>query len=315
LPSGREFFIKPFVHMVRSLDTALGQNFDIIHCHYTTLADLIMLGLTRHLKNCLFTAHNNFCEINQGSPRDLAFHTFPTAPFISISNSQRTKGLNFVKTIYHGINIDLYQFCPAPKTTGHNDYMFWIGRISPQKGIVEALKTSRRSGKKLLFTATINNQDSQTYFSQSVEPLLDDSNTIPVPELDLAGKNRYFQNAKLFLFPLRWEEPFGLTLIESMACGTPVVTFARGSVPEIVKDGETGFIVNPEDDDIRGSWIIKKTGIEGLCEAVQRIYSMPENEYHQMRANCRQHVEANFTVERMVDEYERVYYEVLKKQR
>lgn len=102
-------------------------------------------------------------------------------------------------------------------------------------------------------------------------------------------------------------------MIESMACGTPVVAFARGSVPEIIKDGETGFIVNPSDDDIRGNWIIKKTGIEGLCEAVERIYSMPEKQYLEMRKACRAHVEKHFTVERMVDEYEKVYEEILAK--
>lgn len=100
-------------------------------------------------------------------------------------------------------------------------------------------------------------------------------------------------------------------MIEAMACGTPVVAYARGSVPEVIKDGETGFIVNPSDTDIRGNWIIKKTGIEGLCEAVERIYSMPEDQYRQMRRNCRAHVEKNFTVERMVDEYEKVYKEIL----
>ena len=98
-----------------------------------------------------------------------------------------------------------------------------------------------------------------------------------------------------------------------MSCGTPVVTFAKGSIPEIIKDGETGFIINPSDDDIRGNWIIKKTGIEGLCEAVERIYSMPEDRYKEMRQACRVHVENNFTIEHMVDQYVEVYKEILAK--
>ena len=100
-------------------------------------------------------------------------------------------------------------------------------------------------------------------------------------------------------------------MVEAMATGTPVVAFARGSVPEVVKDGQTGFIVNPSDDDIRGDWIIKKTGFEGLIEAVGKIYSMPKDQYQQMRLACRTYVEKNFTVEAMVDAYEKVYEQIL----
>ena len=121
----------------------------------------------------------------------------------------------------------------------------------------------------------------------------------------------FYGRAKALLYPIEWEEPFGLVLIESMACGTPIVAFARGSIPEVVIDGETGFIVNPSDSDIRGNFIIKKTGKEGLKEAVEKIYAMSEAEYRQMRLNCRKHVEANFTVEKMVDGYEKVYQKLL----
>jgi glycosyltransferase involved in cell wall biosynthesis len=100
-------------------------------------------------------------------------------------------------------------------------------------------------------------------------------------------------------------------MIEAMACGTPVVAYARGSVPEVIKDGETGFIINSSENDIRGNWIVKKTGIDGLCEAVEKIYSMPQEQYHQMRRNCRAHVEKRFTIERMIEEYVRIYYQIL----
>ncbi len=132
-------------------------------------------------------------------------------------------------------------------------------------------------------------------------------------DLSLDQKIIFYKKAKCFLYPLMWDEPFGYIFLESMACGTPVVAFARGSVPEVVKDGETGFIVNSSPEDIRGNFVIKKTGIDGLCEAVERIYAMPEEEYRQMRGNCRGHVERNFTVERMVDEYEKVYEKILSK--
>jgi glycosyltransferase involved in cell wall biosynthesis len=98
---------------------------------------------------------------------------------------------------------------------------------------------------------------------------------------------------------------------ESMACGTPVITYARGSAPEIIIDGVTGFLVNQSEELKRGNWIIKKTGIDGLCEAIERIYTMPENQYRQIRKACRTHVEQNFTVEKMIDGYEKVYEKIL----
>lgn len=99
-----------------------------------------------------------------------------------------------------------------------------------------------------------------------------------------------------------------------MSCGTPIIAYAKGAIPEIIDDGVTGFIVNSSDDDIRGEWIVKKTGVDGLCEAIEKIYSMPEGEYQKMRQNCRTHVEKNFTARRMVEEYLKIYKEVVSKQ-
>jgi len=317
LPTGREFFLKPYLHMIKSLDTITDNNFDIIHCHFTTLTDQILLGLTRNVPNCLFTAHIYFPTKKENHNRWSSFHLFPNTQFVSISDNQRNSyRLNFIKTVYHGINITNYPLNDNfPQT--NNEYIFWISRVSPHKGILDAIEVSNKTKKKLIFTASIslNSEEDRKYYQQFVEPKISLSNAIPIPELDLQKKVYYFQRAKLFLFPIHWEEPFGLVTIESMACGTPVVAFARGSVPEIVRDGETGFIVNSSNDDIRGNWIIEKTGIEGLCEAVERIYAMPEDQYRQMRRACRAHVEKNFTVETMVDNYEKVYLEILSRKK
>ena len=185
--------------------------------------------------------------------------------------------------------------------------MFWISRVSPTKGLIDALKTSALTKKRLVFTATVNSDVDKKFYTEEVEPLLNNSLTVPIPELDMKKKNYYYQHARLFIFPIHWEEPFGLVLIESLVCGTPVVAYARGSVPEIIKDGVTGFIVNESEETKRGDWIIKKTGIEGLCEAVEKIYSMPKDEYEKMRKTCRDDVEKRFTVERMVTDYEALY--------
>ena len=121
----------------------------------------------------------------------------------------------------------------------------------------------------------------------------------------------YYQDTKILVNPIRGEESFGLVMAEAMSCGTPVVAFAKGSVPEIIKDGITGYIINYSPKDIRGNFIIKKTGEEGIVEAVKRIYQLSKDDYEKMRKNCRKHVEENFTIKKMVDNYEKVYKKVI----
>lgn len=232
--------------------------------------------------------------------------------FVSISNSQRKSipDLNYIRTIYHGIDIN-NSFKFNEKGDG---YILWTGRAIPGKGLDIVLSVIKKTRKKAKIFPIIKEEylvwlhrevlKKRNLINQVVRIAID----FDVNRLELVD---HYQKSKLFLFPVQAEEPFGFVLIESMACGTPVVAFARGSVPEVIKDGETGFIVNPSETDIRGNWIIKKTGLEGLCEAVEKIYSMPEEQYLKMRRACRAHVEQNFTVDRMVDQYEEVYKEIL----
>ncbi|MEK7533920.1 MAG: glycosyltransferase [Patescibacteria group bacterium] len=204
--------------------------------------------------------------------------------------------------IPHGIDIEEYKYLEDDQKAN----LLWFGRIDSRlpKGAIEALVVSNTLKINLNFY--FHNEDDD-YFEKSIKPLFSSYTLVNLN----APKSSFFKNAKLFIFAGSDKELFGLVLLEAMATGTPIVCYARGAVPEIVQDGKTGFIVNPSDDDIRGDWSVKKTGIEGLSEAVERIYSMSENDYRTMRKNCRAHVEKNFTIERMVDEYEKVYNQVV----
>lgn len=213
--------------------------------------------------------------------------------------------LNFVGTIHHGIQLGKFKFSQEA-----DDYMLFIGRLVQEKGPDDAIHAAKKVKKKIKI-AFSKDQDNQDYYNSQIKQQIDSTQVEDIGMLITPRREEIMGRAKCLLFPIKWEEPFGMVMIETMACGTPVVAYARGSVPEVIKDGETGFIVNSSDSDIRGDWIIKKTGIEGLTEAVNKIYSMSKEEYQVMRCACRAHVEANFTAEKMVDNYVKVYQKIL----
>lgn len=224
--------------------------------------------------------------------------------FVSPTNIQRRRlpFFNYISTIHHGVDTNTFKF----NAEGGSDIM-WAGRAIPSKGMDLAMEVARQVEQKIKLFA-IRKKEYDTWLDSLLKQIKSATGLISI-ELDRerAGLIEPFGQSKLFLFPISWEEPFGLVLIESMSCGTPVIAYARGSVPEIIKDGKTGFLVNPSETNIRGNWIIKNTGIDGLCEAVEKIYSMPEKEYQKMRQNCRGLVEKSFSANRMVEEYLKVY--------
>jgi len=226
----------------------------------------------------------------------LSKYQYDNVPFIPIKQK-------FL--IPHGIDISDFKY----SNEGGNNIL-WFGRIDPSspKGLLESIKIAIQIKKKINIYGSIENKD---YFSKEIQPYL--NNEYINFNHGYFDKKTVIGNNKLLLLPLKWEEPFGLVMLEAMACGTPVVAFARGSVPEIIKDGETGFLVNPSNDNIRGNWKVKKTGIDGIKEAIAKIYSMPQADYKKMRLACRAHVEKNFTINRMVDKYEKLYKEIIGK--
>lgn len=283
------------------------KEFDLVHFH--TNIPLAELAFTRRLSiPCIFTLHS---VARMPELESRVMHTFKSDNnhFISISNYQRSTfpALSFLKTIYHGVDLDLFSFNPDG-----GEEMLFAGRLRKTKGVKEAIETALATKRKLLVTGALSSTD-HNYFNEVVEPLLKQHGDLLSLDKNLDRNHIYahYQKSKLTLIPIQWEEPFGLVMIESMACGTPIVAFARGSAPEIDKDGETGFVINPSDDDIRGDWIIKKTGLEGFKEAVERIYAMSDSEYKTMRQNCHTYIKSSFTLKRMFDDYEEAYKLIL----
>lgn len=303
------YFLNHVYHFMKDLEK---ESFDIIHFND---ARRFSLYFHQYLKTPFITTLHGAYAVREHDAYSIGEETrnqlelFKDLPYVSISNAQRKDlpNLRYIKTIYNAVNSKIYEFSEAG-----GEQISWLGRVTPDKGLDTAIIVAENVSKKIKASGFID-EGQRNYFDSILKPLLGkhQEHFEFITEIkNQQQKNQFLALAKAFLFPLRWEEPFGLVMIESMASGTPVVAFAKGSVSEVVKDGETGFIINPSPDDIRGNWIIKKTGIEGLCEAVERIYSLPSDQYRQMRQNCRKHVEDNFTIQRMVDEYEKVYQQI-----
>lgn len=228
--------------------------------------------------------------------------------FISISKNQRRLGpkLPYVANIYHGIDLTNLTLGLAPQ-----DYFVYLGRITEEKGLDIAISAIKATGNKLVIAGKpFGNQD-QKYFDKKISPFIDNKKIKYIGEVDEKQRQGLLSRAWGLINPIQWEEPFGLVVTEAMASGTPIITFAIGSMPEIVQDGRTGFVVKIKSNEEKNQ-IIKQTGPKGIIEAVDKLSKMPKNEYKNMRRYCRAHVEKNFTVEKMVSGYEKVYQKVLK---
>lgn len=277
--------------------------FDIFHVNISN-GEYVLPFLSSFRTPVLITLHSPFSD----GDNDLysRYKHLKNVFFVPISNYQKSKlpDLNYTKTIYHGINTDTFIPNNSAKET-----LLWSGRGVPEKGMddaIEVMRAVKRPGR-IIYSPREKYVDwANNIILNKPESVLVKEN---IPRSELISE---YQSAKLFLMPVHSDEAFGLVMIEAMACGTPVIAYAKGSVPEIIKDGETGFIVNRSEDDRRGDWIIKKTGIEGLREAAERICEMPQDEYVKMRLNCRKHVEDNFTLEKMVTHYEELYNNLKK---
>jgi glycosyltransferase involved in cell wall biosynthesis len=244
--------------------------FDVIHFH----TGYLHFAVSRYLP----VPHVTTLHGRQDIPDFVAIHErFRDVPLISISNAQRKPitSANWQATIYHGIPEDLFRFYPE-----HGEYLAFLGRISPEKGADRAIEIAKRVGMPLKIAAKVDRAD-RRYFKRVVEPLLSNPHVEWVGEITDKQKNEFLGKAYALLFPIDWPEPFGLVMIEAMACGTPVIAYDRGSVPEVMENGVTGFVVSE---------------IDQAVEAIRRVHDLN-------RLGCREVFDKRFTVTRMANDY------------
>ena len=251
--------------------------FDIIHNHF----DFLPLTYSGLVETPVVTTIHGF-----SSPSIVPVYKKynDRGHYVAISDADKSPELDYIATIHHGIDVAQFPFSSAK-----GEYLLFFGRIHPHKGVYEAIQVAQRIGKKLVIAGIIQDQD---YFAARVEPYVDGTTVEYIGSVGPDQRAEVLGRAIALLHLISFDEPFGLSLIESMACGTPVIAFRRGSMPELIRHGETGYIV----DDI-----------EGAINALATIESID-------RLKCRADVEQRFTNTRMARDYVRVYEKILNRE-
>lgn len=272
--------IDPLAHHTLLLEEVFRRKheFDMIHFHI----DYLHFPLSRRERVANVTTLHGRLDLPDLVP---LYRAFRDMPLISISDAQRRPlaGVNWRATVYHGMPED----CLLPGT-GEGNYLAFLGRISPEKGLDEAIAIARRVGMPLKIAAKVDRADRE-YFERVIKGQLDHELIEYIGEIGYAEKNEFLGNAAALLFPIQWPEPFGIVMMEAMACGTPVIAYPRGSVPEIIEDGVNGFIAHD---------------IEQAAVAVKRVSELD-------RKGCRERFEQRFTATRMAEDYIAVYEQLI----
>ena len=269
-----ESCIEPLAHHVLLVERAhqRASEFDVMHFHINYLHfPRSRLSTVPHLT----TLHGRL-EIADLIP---LYQEFDDMPLVSISNSHREPlpQANWMATVYHGLPGNLHRL-----ESRRGDYLAFLGRIAPEKGVDRAIEIALGAGMKIRIAAKIDHAE---YFEQVVQPLLNHPQVEYLGEINETEKQGFLGGAAAMLFPVDWPEPFGLVMIEAMACGTPTIAFRRGSIPEVIEDGQTGFIV------------------DSIEEAIAATGRIPELS----RERCRQAFDERFTATRMAEQYVEVY--------
>ena len=249
--------------------------FDLIHAHWTTLAPYFSRFTTTPT---LVTYAYMEKEIHEYYRRH-----FPRCLPVCVSRAQtKLLGDESIPVVYNGVDLDEIRFNDKPE-----DFFIIVGRMTPGKGIAEAIRIARKAKIKLLVIGHVTSHLpwSEEYFRKEVKPHIDGEQVRYIERLAYHDTARMMGKAKGFLFPLQWDEPFGMVVIEAMAAGTPVLSYRRGSMPELIRSGETGYLLDSEEE---------------MVETAHRVETLE-------RARCRSWVEERFSVEQMIDGYERLY--------
>ncbi len=257
----------------------IADRFDILHFHTEFLHFPMFEEIA---SNTVTTCHSRLDYVGHSR----FFQRFRKFPLVSISNAQRNPlpHANWAATIHHGYPRDMFRYLLGKTGNGSGGYLAFVGRIAPDKGIDTAIEIARRAGLPLKIAARINSFD-KPYWEEAIRPHVDGRQIEYVGEIGEAQKSEFLGRAKALLFPIRWPEPFGLVMIEAMACGTPVIAYPCGSVPEVIEDGVTGRIVETAD------------------EALSAIADVE----HLDRTKIRRQFEQRFSSDRMADAYLDVY--------
>ncbi|MEC4819875.1 MAG: glycosyltransferase family 4 protein [Scytonema sp. PMC 1069.18] len=256
--------------------------FDVIHSHvgYPTISYAKLVKTpTIHTMHGIFTPDN-----------EKIFGYGKQQPFVSISDAQREPrvGLNYVATVYNGIDVSSYKFYPQPDSP---PYLAFLGRISPEKGTHYAIEIAKRAGWHLKIAGKVDAVDVE-YYEKEIKPLIDGKQIEYLGEANHTEKNILMGGAVATLFPITWREPFGLVMVESMACGTPVIGMKLGSTKEVIVHGKTGFLCD---------------NLEECIHAIDKVTELD-------RKACREYVWNNFSFQAMTDGYEAVYRQILADQ-
>ena len=255
-------------------------DFDILHFHI----DQFHFPLFRHMAGRTVTTTHGRQDLPDLKPLYIGFGDMP---LVSISQAQRrpVANANFVATVYHGIPANLLK----PTYTPRGDYVAFLGRISPEKRPDRAIGIARACGIPIKIAAKVDKVD-EAYFREKIAPLIDQPGVEFIGEIDERAKSEFLGEARALLFPIDWPEPFGLSMIEAMACGTPVLAFHCGSVPEIIDPGVTGLIVDTVEEAVR---------------VLPQVVALD-------RHAVRRRFEERFTASRMAKNYVHVYHALLK---
>jgi glycosyltransferase involved in cell wall biosynthesis len=254
------------------------REFDLLHFHLDYYPFSVM---SRQSTPFLTTLHGRL-DLPEHEP---VFSTFPNVPLVSISNAQRrpAPNANWIGTVHHGMPENLLKPVPADPS-----YLAFLGRISPEKRVDRAIRIAERCGLPLKIAAKVDAAD-HDYFEEMIKPLLTKPHVEFIGEISDAQKSEFLSNALALLLPIDWPEPFGLVMIEAMACGAPVIAFNRGAVPELIEDGVTGFVVEDE------------TSAVGALRHLSRL----------SRTVIRKRFEERFTARRMARDYLAVYRDLV----